>query len=72
MMSLLDNLSLESQSDFQERFNNNLELLDLSLWANPWNSIVEMQEDNAPLDQHPGPRTHKKIADIVAAMLDTQ
>jgi hypothetical protein len=71
MEALLKDLDLTSQQDFQQRFDNNVELLDLSLWANPWISIAEMQQDNAPLDQHPGPLTHKKIADLVISVIDT-
>jgi len=31
-----------------------------------------MQEDNAPLDDHPGPDTHRKIADMINECIDTQ
>ncbi len=72
MKSLLEDLDLTSKQDFQQRFNNNIELLDISCWANPWLSIVEMQQDNAPLDQHPGPLTHKKIADLITEVIDTK
>lgn len=71
MKSLLENLDLKDQKDFQERFDNNVELLDLGTWANLWHSIMEMQEDDAPLDQHPGIKTHRKIADLITAMIDT-
>lgn len=72
MKSLLDDLDPTTQKDFQERFDNNIDLLDLNTWANPWCSISEMQEDDAPLDDHPGPKTHRKVADLVQAVIDTQ
>lgn len=71
MKPLLEDLDPVSQKDFQERFNNNIELLRPDSWANLWTSIAEMQCDNAPLDHHPGPLTHKKIADLVTAVIDT-
>lgn len=72
MRSLLEDLDPMVQKDFQERFNNNIDLLDLGTWTNPWCSIVEMQDDNAPLDNHPGPRTHRKVADLIQAVIDTK
>lgn len=71
MKSLLEDLDSLAQKDFQERFDNNIDLLDLRLWANPWTSITEIKEDDAPLDQHPGPQTHKKITNLVTAVIDT-
>ena len=72
MKSLLDELDPLDQKDFQEQFSNNIDLLDLDAWANPWQNILEMQEDDAPLDNHPGPITHRKVADLVQTVIDTQ
>lgn len=72
MKSLLDELDPLVQQDFRERFDNNIDLLDLSRWANPWQSISDMQEDDAPLDSHPGPETHKKVANLIQSVIDTQ
>lgn len=72
MKSLLEDLDPMVQEDFQERFNNNIDLLDFDTWANPWYSITEMQEDNAPLGTHPGPQTHEKISNLITAVIDTQ
>lgn len=72
MESLLKDLSRDDHRDFQERFDNNIDLLDPAQWANMWHSIAEMQEDNAPLDNHPGPLTHKKIAGLITAVIDKQ
>lgn len=57
--------------DFGERLRNNLELIDWTQWINPWHSIRDMQEDNAPLDDHPGPQTHRKIANMIIDSIDT-
>jgi len=72
MESLLEDLNEHDREDFRERFSNNLDLLDLSIWANPWCSILQMQEDQAPLDNHPGPKTHQKIAELVKSVIDKQ
>ena len=72
MESLVEDLDPISRQDFQQRFNDNVELLDIARWANPWTSITEMQQDNAPLDQHPGALTHRKIADLITAVIDTK
>jgi len=72
MEALIEDLDPISRQDFQQRFDNNIELLDLSLWANPWSSIAEMQTDDAPLDQHPGPLTHQKISNLVTEVIDTK
>ena len=72
MKSLLEDLSSTDQLDFRNRFDNNIDLLDPTQWANMWLSIAEIQEDDAPLDTHPGPQTHKKIANLVAEVIDIQ
>ena len=72
MKSLLEDLGSTDRLDFQNRFDNNIDLLDPKQWANMWLSIAEIQEDDAPLDAHPGPQTHKKIANLVTEVLDTQ
>lgn len=70
MQGLLKGLPQEEQQDFVERFNNNLELINLDHWANIYESIMEMQIDDAPLDHHPGPETHEKIARRIIETLD--
>ncbi len=70
MSSLLEDLSKEEQQDFQQRFQNNFELMPADHWANIYMSIAEMQVDDAPLDNHPGPKTHQKIADLITETLD--
>ena len=45
---------------------NNLELVDWTKWTNPWKNMTpDMHIDNAPLDDHPGPKTHNSIAELV-------
>lgn len=63
--SLYQGLSTDEIADYSERLKNNLELIDWTQWINPWNSIVDLQTDNAPLDTHPGPETHELIADMI-------
>ena len=71
-LSLYQGLDNKETQDFSERLQNNLELVDWQQWINPWHSISDVQEDNAPLDNHPGPNTHKKIADMIIECIDTQ
>jgi len=70
-LSLYQGLDNTETQDFIERLQNNLELVDWQQWVNPWHSIRDMQEDNAPLDNHPGPNTHIKIADMIIDCIDT-
>jgi len=72
MKSLLEDLGSTDRLDFRNRFDNNIDLLDPKQWANMWLSVAEIQEDDAPLDTHPGPQTHKKIANLVTEVIDTQ
>lgn len=72
MKSLLEDLAPNDRQLFQERFDNNIDLLDIDNWANPWISIAEIKEDDAPLDTHPGPQTHRKVADMVLAVIDNK
>lgn len=71
MQGLLHGLQEQEKLDFIERFENNLELLDLDRWANIYNPITELQIDTAPMDNHPGPNTHNTIADMISHRLDT-
>ena len=56
--------------EFRNRLTNNLELINWQLWANPWTSVRDMQQDNAPLDDHPGEQTHCEIADKIITVLE--
>lgn len=67
LMKELDNNEID---DFRNRLTNNLELVNWELWANPWASIMAIQQDNAPLDNHPGVKTHQQIARKVTTVLD--
>lgn len=67
---LMRDLSNDEVTDFRNRLTNNLELVDWTLWANPWTSITTMQQDNAPLDNHPGAKTHEQVATQVITVLD--
>jgi len=70
MESLLEDLSVEQQQDFQQRFQNNLELMPAENWANIYMSITEIKVDDAPLDDHPGPQTHQVIAKLITDTID--
>ena len=50
---------------FIEILQNNMELVDWDLWINPWNSIYDSKLDVAEDGLHPGPLTHKHIADQI-------
>jgi hypothetical protein len=67
---LFKDLDNNEVDDFKNRLANNLELVNWSLWANPWSSIMAMQQDNAPLDNHPGAKTHEQVARKVITVLD--
>lgn len=67
---LMSDLSSDDVIDFRNRLTNNLELINWDLWANPWNSIMAMKQDNAPLDDHPGEQTHKQIAAKIITVID--
>lgn len=68
-ISLYESLDQLEQQKFYEQLKNNLELVDFSLWINPWNSIMSMQIDNAELDMHPGPNTHSIIVKMLEEKL---
>lgn len=59
-------------SRYAEALKNNLELLDWSLWANPWDSVFATGVDRGPLGHHPGPLTHKNIADKITKVIDSR
>lgn len=69
--SLYVDLDQTETKDFYQRLKNNLELIDWNQWINPWNSIIDLQQDHAPLDDHPGQQTHKKIAEMIQERIDT-
>ena len=71
MRGLLKGLTTTEKQDFIERLDNNIELLDADCWANIYKSIIEMQIDDAPLDNHPGPNTHKQIAQHITKTINT-
>jgi hypothetical protein len=61
---------VDDPAPFKEQLKNNLELVDWSLWANPWTSINEMAVDLGPLGHHPGSETHSKIANMIINLID--
>jgi hypothetical protein len=71
MMSLLEDLPLEIKDSYEQNFNNNLGLLEERQWVQLWDCIVGMKLDQAPLDDHPGPATHEKIASQIINTIDT-
>ena len=70
--SLFDGLDENETDDFADRLANNMELIDWNLWANPWDTVYDFKLDDAPLDQHPGPGTHKKLVELIAQVIDKQ
>ncbi len=70
--SLFDGLDENETDDFADRLANNLELVDWNLWANSWETVYDFKLDDAPLDQHPGPRTHEKLAELITQVIDKQ
>lgn len=56
---------------FVENLQNNLELVEWDRWVDPWHCINKTKIDLAPLDDHPGPQTHKLIAEKINERLFT-
>jgi len=50
---------------FIENLQNNMELIDWNLWINPWSNMYDTKLDVAEDNLHPGPLTHKHIADQI-------
>lgn len=58
----------DAESDHQQfvdNLQNNLDLAHLDRWINPWENMNDYKLDTAPLDSHPGPLTHEKIAKLI-------
>lgn len=65
-------LTQEEAANFAQQLTNNLELVDWNQWINPWQSIMCLKQDDAPLDDHPGPQTHQHIAMMIKDKLEQQ
>jgi len=50
---------------FVEQMQNNMELVDWNLWIDPWHSVYESKLDVAEDKLHPGPETHRRIAEQI-------
>jgi hypothetical protein len=70
--SLFDGLTVQERDDFADRLANNMELVDWTQWVHPWITAYDFKIDDAPLDHHPGPRTHEKLAELIAQVIDKQ
>jgi hypothetical protein len=70
--SLFDGLTDQERVDFADRLANNMELVDWTQWISPWETVCDLKIDNALLDQHPGPRTHEKLTELIAQVIDKQ
>jgi hypothetical protein len=64
MVKLVEDASSDHDR-FIETLQNNLELVDWNLWINPWNNMYDSRLDEADDGLHPGPLTHKHIADQI-------
>jgi len=69
---LFDGLDENETDDFADQLANNMELVDWNLWVNPWGTVYDLKVDDAPLDRHPGPRTHEKLAELITQVIDKQ
>jgi hypothetical protein len=69
--NLLCDLKKEQRANFAQQLVNNFELVDWKSWANPWQSVANMQTDKAPMDAHPGPDTHAKLVKLILERIDT-
>jgi hypothetical protein len=69
--------NFDQHTDFEidrtkEKIAQDLLQLDLDLWINPFDSFSQTQIDNAPLDSHPGEKSHDLYASTVLKSLITQ
>jgi hypothetical protein len=64
MHKLVEDASSDHER-FVENLQNNMELVDWNLWINPWSSMYDSRLDEANDGLHPGPLTHKHIADQI-------
>lgn len=69
--SLYADITGPEQQIYKDQLANNLELLNWQQWINPWCSITDMQTDSAPLDNHPGAGTHRKLSNLILQVIDT-
>lgn len=44
--------------------------IDLSIWVNPFNSFEQIAVDDAPLDNHPGSKSHKIYTNMILKNLN--
>ena len=70
--SLYIDVPKSNWASFKDSLANNLELINWQQWINPWHSIVDMQQDSAPLDNHPGVGTHRKLSELILDSIDTK
>jgi len=64
----MNKLVQDASSDhdrFVEQMQNNMELVDWDLWIDPWDSMYKNKLDVAEDGSHPGPLTHKHVADQI-------
>lgn len=45
--------------------------IDLAQWVNPFESFQSMTVDQGPLGHHPGPKSHRAMADLIHNYLET-
>jgi len=55
---------------FIDNYINNQDLVDWTTWINRWENMYDTKVDDADLDLHPGPLTHKQIADLIRDKLN--
>lgn len=64
-MNILVSDASSDHIQFVKNLQNNMELLNWDLWINPWNNIYQNKLDLADDNLHPGPITHKHIANTI-------
>lgn len=67
-----DNRDDKEIVNFFNQLQTKFQTLDQSLWVNLFESIQKHQIDQAPLDTHPGPLTHKVIATKITKYITTK
>ena len=53
-----------------EKIHKQIKDIDLSIWVNPFNSFEQIAVDDAPLDNHPGSKSHKIYTNMILKNLN--
>lgn len=61
----LDRLPDTDIEKFKDQVRKQIQKIDLDLWINPFESLLDLQIDAAPLDNHPGWKSHDRYTEAI-------